>query len=235
MHPAIPCPRRSRIAPTRSVSLHYSTTRTGRHSALRTRPLRAPVGPHRRNSRSLENEAAHGTALERLDVRRMVDDLLSTIDPIVRKEDNTLKVTIADNAGTMHTNVRKTRQVLFNLLSNAVGRTSGMIRNTQGGSLAVSGMNMRRGRRRALPLALQMVASTLSADDVVDLTQQTGQAVLSPSRRPATAQSRLLQVAGARNRVNVEFDLDRSTWRPRRSRKIGPSSRKRMSHLPPPG
>ena len=63
--------------------------------------------------------------LERLDVRQMVDDLLSTIDPIVRKEDNTLKVTIAADVGTMHTDVLKTRQILFNLLSNAAKFTNG--------------------------------------------------------------------------------------------------------------
>ena len=66
-----------------------------------------------------------GVHLEPVDVRRMVDDLVSTIDPSVRKQDNTLTVTIADNVGTMHTDVLKTRQILFNLLSNAAKFTNG--------------------------------------------------------------------------------------------------------------
>ena len=66
-----------------------------------------------------------GLNLEPLDVRHMVDDLVNTIDPIVRQQDNTLKVTIADNVGAMHTDVLKTRQILFNLLSNAAKFTNG--------------------------------------------------------------------------------------------------------------
>ena len=63
--------------------------------------------------------------VEFLDVRQMVDDLMSMIDPIVRKEGNTLTVTIADDVSTMHTDVLKTRQILFNLLSNAAKFTNG--------------------------------------------------------------------------------------------------------------
>ncbi|HUR20511.1 MAG TPA: HAMP domain-containing sensor histidine kinase [Vicinamibacterales bacterium] len=62
--------------------------------------------------------------LERLDVREMVVDLVSTIDPIVRKQDNTLKVTIAQDVPIMHTDVLKTQQILYNLLSNAAKFTS---------------------------------------------------------------------------------------------------------------
>ena len=63
--------------------------------------------------------------LESLDVRHMVDDLISTIDPIVRQQNNTLFVTIGSDVGTMHTDVLKTRQILFNLLSNAAKFTNG--------------------------------------------------------------------------------------------------------------
>jgi signal transduction histidine kinase len=63
--------------------------------------------------------------LEPLDVRQMVHDLVSTIDPIVRKQDNTLTVTIAGDVGMMQTDALKTRQILFNLLSNAAKFTRG--------------------------------------------------------------------------------------------------------------
>jgi signal transduction histidine kinase len=64
-------------------------------------------------------------SLESLDVPHMVDDLVSTLDPILRKQNNTLKVTIGKDVPTMHADVIKTRQILFNLLSNATKFTTG--------------------------------------------------------------------------------------------------------------
>jgi two-component system, sensor histidine kinase and response regulator len=64
-------------------------------------------------------------SLETIDVRRMVDELVSTIEAILRKQDNTLKVTIAGDVGTMHADLLKTQQILFNLLSNAAKFTTG--------------------------------------------------------------------------------------------------------------
>ena len=62
--------------------------------------------------------------LESFDVPEMVNDLVSTIDPIVRKQNNRLTVTIARDVHRMHADVTKTRQILFNLLSNAAKFTS---------------------------------------------------------------------------------------------------------------
>lgn len=62
--------------------------------------------------------------LETFDVKRMVDELISTIDAVVRKNGNTLSVTFGEHLGTMHADLTKTRQILFNLLSNAAKFTS---------------------------------------------------------------------------------------------------------------
>jgi two-component system, sensor histidine kinase and response regulator len=62
--------------------------------------------------------------LETFDLRRMIDELISTIDAVVRKNGNTLSVTFGTNLGTMHADLTKTRQILFNLLSNAAKFTS---------------------------------------------------------------------------------------------------------------
>jgi len=62
--------------------------------------------------------------IERFDVRQTVDDLIGTIDALVRKNGNTLSVTYDGDPGTMNADVTKTRQILFNLLSNAAKFTT---------------------------------------------------------------------------------------------------------------
>ena len=57
--------------------------------------------------------------LETFDVSNMIEDVISTIQPLVDKNGNTLKVNYSNDLGTMHADLTKVRQVLFNLLSNA--------------------------------------------------------------------------------------------------------------------
>jgi signal transduction histidine kinase len=58
------------------------------------------------------------------DPKALVDELASTMDAVVRKNGNTLRVSCNGPLGTMHTDVMKTKQILFNLLSNAAKFTS---------------------------------------------------------------------------------------------------------------
>jgi len=62
--------------------------------------------------------------LQTFDLRQMIDEMLSTIDAVVRKNGNTLMATFGENLGSMHGDLTKTRQILFNLLSNASKFTS---------------------------------------------------------------------------------------------------------------
>jgi signal transduction histidine kinase/DNA-binding response OmpR family regulator len=57
--------------------------------------------------------------LEVFDVSRMLADVVSTIDTLVKKNGNQLRVEIADDIGEMRADVTKVRQALLNLLSNA--------------------------------------------------------------------------------------------------------------------
>ncbi|MDH4207903.1 MAG: response regulator, partial [Anaerolineae bacterium] len=57
--------------------------------------------------------------LETFEVSRLVDDVVSTAQPLLEKNANTLGVRCADDLGTMHADLTKVRQSLFNLLSNA--------------------------------------------------------------------------------------------------------------------
>src|SRR5262245_8503717 len=57
--------------------------------------------------------------LETFDLPSMVQEAVSTIQPLVEKNRNTLTVHCADNLGTIQADLTKVRQSLFNLLSNA--------------------------------------------------------------------------------------------------------------------
>jgi signal transduction histidine kinase len=57
--------------------------------------------------------------LERFDLRKMLDEAVATITPLVGKNRNQLATAFADSLGTVKADLTKTRQSLFNLISNA--------------------------------------------------------------------------------------------------------------------
>ncbi|HEY9611041.1 response regulator [Allocoleopsis sp.] len=57
--------------------------------------------------------------LETLDISSMVQDVVTTIQPLVDKNANTLNLQFGNPLGSMHADLTKMRQSLFNLLSNA--------------------------------------------------------------------------------------------------------------------
>jgi two-component system, sensor histidine kinase and response regulator len=63
--------------------------------------------------------------LEPFDVASMINELISTMEAVVRQNGNALGVTCGDRLGEMHADLTKTRQILFNLLSNAAKFTTG--------------------------------------------------------------------------------------------------------------
>jgi signal transduction histidine kinase len=56
---------------------------------------------------------------ESADVAALVNDVAATIAPLMRKNGNTLDVSVDGDLGTMRADVTRLRQVLFNLLGNA--------------------------------------------------------------------------------------------------------------------
>jgi len=58
--------------------------------------------------------------LEDFDIAKMIDEVASTIQPIVDKNSNSLLINLALDLGEMHADQIKVRQGLYNLLSNAV-------------------------------------------------------------------------------------------------------------------
>ncbi len=57
--------------------------------------------------------------LETFEIKSLVNETASTICPLIEKNNNTLKLNLADDLDVMHADLTKVRQSLFNLLSNA--------------------------------------------------------------------------------------------------------------------
>ncbi len=63
--------------------------------------------------------------LESFDLGILIEEVIATVHPLVEKNRNRLQVSCSPNLGTMHADLTKVRQILFNLLSNALKFTEG--------------------------------------------------------------------------------------------------------------
>ncbi len=76
--------------------------------------------------------------IESFDLHNLVSEVASTVTPLMEKNGNTLTVHAAEDLGEVHADLTKTRQILFNLLSNASkfteqGRVSLEVQRSVGG------------------------------------------------------------------------------------------------------
>jgi PAS domain S-box-containing protein len=63
--------------------------------------------------------------LEDFDISNLIEEVVATLHPLVEKNGNQLQVSCTDNLGVMYADLTKVRQILFNLLSNALKFTEG--------------------------------------------------------------------------------------------------------------
>jgi two-component system sensor histidine kinase/response regulator len=78
--------------------------------------------------------------LSTFEVKRMVEELTSTMTPVVAKNGNAFHVDVSPTAGTMQADVTKVRQILFNLLSNAAKFTSHGVVSLQVRTVLIDGL-----------------------------------------------------------------------------------------------
>jgi signal transduction histidine kinase/CheY-like chemotaxis protein len=62
--------------------------------------------------------------LEDIDISKMIDDVASTVATLVQKNNNVLDLQVEENIGSMHADMTKIRQILFNFVSNAAKFTT---------------------------------------------------------------------------------------------------------------
>jgi signal transduction histidine kinase len=68
-------------------------------------------------------------SIETFDLTTVINEIISTVKPLIATKNNTLKIVMDDNLGEMHTDVTKLHQMLLNLISNAAKFTeNGIIR-----------------------------------------------------------------------------------------------------------
>ncbi|WP_333370375.1 ATP-binding protein [Microcoleus sp. N9_B4] len=63
--------------------------------------------------------------LEKFDLSNLIEEVVATLHPLVDKNHNQLQVSCSENLGVMYADLTKVRQILFNLLSNALKFTEG--------------------------------------------------------------------------------------------------------------
>jgi two-component system sensor histidine kinase/response regulator len=113
--------------------------------------------------------------LESFDVRAMTDELMSTMDAVVRGNNNRLSVSYNNDPQTMHADLTKTRQILFNLLSNAA-------KFTTNGNVNVHVARRTAGAREWIEFAV--------TDDGIGLAQEQQQRLFRPFAQGDTSISR---------------------------------------------
>jgi two-component system, sensor histidine kinase and response regulator len=114
--------------------------------------------------------------LETFDVKHMMQELGSTMRPVVTANGNSLALACDDSVGAMRADLTKTRQILFNLLSNA-------------GKFTTNGSVTLRARRRAtsgvdyVEFSVTDTGIGLTEDQQTRLFRPFGQADTSISRK----------------------------------------------------
>jgi signal transduction histidine kinase/DNA-binding response OmpR family regulator len=114
--------------------------------------------------------------LESFDLAAMIDEVASTIQPMVDTNANTLEVVVAPGLGAMHADQTKVRQGLFNLLSNAA-------KFTDHGTITVDAGRERMDGRDWIVFRVADTGIGLGAEQMVKLFQDFTQADTSTTRR----------------------------------------------------
>ncbi|WP_437807734.1 hybrid sensor histidine kinase/response regulator [Sorangium sp. So ce1078] len=113
---------------------------------------------------------------ESFDVQALLDEVTSTVRPLVAQHRNTLSIHRPDGAITLHADPRRTRQILYNLLSNAA-------KFTADGAVRVRVSVERGPGRPALHLQIEDEGIGMTEEQLKRLFQPFVQADSSTSRR----------------------------------------------------
>jgi len=114
--------------------------------------------------------------LETFDLNALIDDVASTIRPMVEKNSNELRIERAIDLGGMRADQVKVRQALYNLLSNAA-------KFTQDGSITLNADRQRMDGEEWIVFQITDTGIGLSAEKIVRLFQDFTQADASTTRK----------------------------------------------------
>jgi CheY-like chemotaxis protein len=114
--------------------------------------------------------------LEDFDVRALVQDVEATIRPLVEKNQNLLEVACPADIGTIHADLTRVRQILFNLMSNAA-------KFTQHGRVGLEVFPLRLGGEEWVEFAVADTGIGLTPEQQRRLFQSFSQADPSTARK----------------------------------------------------
>jgi len=114
--------------------------------------------------------------LETFAVRGMLEDVVATIEPLVAKKENRLVVDCPEDIGSIHADMTKLRQSLFNLLSNAS-------KFTEGGTITLRVRTEEIEGQRWIRMAVQDSGIGMTPEQVERLFQPFTQADASTTRK----------------------------------------------------
>jgi len=114
--------------------------------------------------------------LEWLDVAPLVHDVLTTVQPLLEANGNTLQMACEDDLGRIYADQTKVRQILFNLLSNAC-------KFTKGGCITLRCARINADGGTALLLQVSDTGIGMTPEQVAKLYQPFSQADSSTTRR----------------------------------------------------
>ena len=114
--------------------------------------------------------------LEDFELSALVHDVEATIRPLVEKNQNTFEVHCPDDIGTVHADLTRVRQILFNLLSNAA-------KFTQKGRIDLEVLSLRVRGREWLEFQVSDTGIGLAPEQKERLFQSFSQADASTSRK----------------------------------------------------
>jgi len=109
-------------------------------------------------------------------IKDMLDDVVSTIQPLIAKNQNTLDVRCAGEIGSMRADLTKVRQTLFNLLSNAA-------KFTEKGVLTVEARRELSGAEERIVFSVRDTGIGMTEEQLARLFQAFSQADSSTTRK----------------------------------------------------
>ena len=117
-----------------------------------------------------------GLHLETFDVSQVIDEMVTTLQPAAAKNANSIHVQLAENVRAMRADITKTRQILYNLLSNAC-------KFTDHGRIAVDVDQIKVEERDWIQFRVSDTGIGISAKQKENLFQEFAQADASIARR----------------------------------------------------
>ena len=113
--------------------------------------------------------------LEDFDIATMINDAASTVTTLVEKNNNVLDIQVEENLGSMHADLTKVRQIVFNLVSNSAKFTSD-------GKVGIEANAIDKGGRAFIRLAVTDTGIGIPEDKLEHIFEEFSQADNSTTR-----------------------------------------------------